>query len=852
MRLPLLFLVFAFTTTLRAGDKPEVPTPVPVSRSNKPFTKPVLLNAGPLDEAESLMQARKYAEAAAKLDDATMKSATDPAYARYLRALAKHRANQHESAITDCDAVPVESAWHWKAVFVKAQCLAELRRHQEAEAVYSAEAARLFATTRKEKLAAVLTSYAAELLKEPLPGEAPSAQNRTRALELFRKALDIETGAATREELLYKQAVVLRDLGRVKEIDAVCLTYLREFDQDWTGPLGSIERSRSEKNPKAIAGAHRFEMRMMLAENALQERNRLAARQYAQDLLDLWKAKPPQPGSKPDAGDAEWLLCRSHAPLHYRAEEVQGVQLQQSGLPVADQGDPVQRVESLRSFLKDHPQHARAAEASSALALAMMTQGKTEEAIKAFEAFMKTEYAVPSAKLADWQQEAFFTIGSLRFGLKQYDKAIAQWREYTVKYPNGSLWQQAQSRIIDAEFQLCLEPVAANDEAAARKRFDEFIAKHPLDPRAPQLLFLTGQFAFAKAQELEKKVGRQPTADIRALQENAIAEWAKLISKYPTSEEASLATYRIGVMQMGPLERYEDGLVTFKKLTWGGWKTLAQERATMLPQKSLALSTERVFRNNEKPSVHVTVRNIEKLKVSVYKLGLEDYFRSRHRLDGSAGIESLDIDLIQPDKTWEVPVAGFARLKSIEQEIEVPFDDAQPGVKIVRVEGDDWQASTVVIRSDVDFIIESAWKEGLVFAVNRATNKPVAGAEVLISDGHKIIGQGKTAADGVFRLKGEMIREAADLCVHLRSPQGEAVHRLNLRGMTQEIIANFSSDERIVTLSRRGYIYTDRSAYRPGETVHFRAIIRDVKDGAYTVPEGRNYKVKVMGDEGAS
>ena len=480
----------------------------------------------------------------------------------------------------------------------------------------------------------------------------------------------------------------------------------------------------------------------------------------------------------------------------------------------------------------------------------MTTQGKTEEAISAFEAFMKTEWAVPNTKLADWQQEAFFTVGSLRFGLKQYDKAIAQWREYTAKYPNGSLWQQAQSRIIDAEFQLCLEPVAANDEAAARKRFDEFIAKHPLDPRAPQLLFLTGQFAFAKAQELEKKVGRQPSADTRALYENAIGEWSKLISKYPSSEEASLAMYRIGVMQMGPLERYEDGLATFKKLSWGGWKTLAQERAAMLPQKSLALSTERVFRNNEKPSVHVTVRNIEKLKVSVYKLGLEDFFRSRHRLDGSSGIESLDIDLIQPDKTWEVPVAGYARLKSIEQEIEVPFDESQPGVKIVRVEGDDWQASTVVIRSDVDFIIESAWKEGLVFALNRATNKPVAGAEVLISDGHKIIGQGKTGADGVFRLKGEMIREAADLCVHLRSPQGEAVHRLNLRGMTQEIIANFSSDERIVTLSRRGYIYTDRSAYRPGETVHFRAIIRDVKDGAYTVPEGRNYKVKVMGDEG--
>lgn len=816
------------------------------------------------------MQKQKYADAVKKLDDATLKNAADPSYARYLRALAKHRAKQDEAALADCDAVPENSAWHWKAVFLKAECLTELHRHQEAETIYSAEAGRLFATTRKEKLASVLATFAAELLKEPLPGEPPSQQNRTKALELYRKALDIETGATMREDLLYRQAVVLRDLDRVKEVEAVCFEYLHEFDQDWTGSLGSIERSRREKNPKANAGAHRFEVRMMLAENSLRLRNRLAARQYAQDLLDVWKQKPPQPDSKPDAGDVEWLLCRSHGALNSKPEPIQAQQ-QQGGnnsnngpqinsSPAVDHGDPVQRTESLRAFLKNYSQHSHAAEAATSLAIAMSAQGKTEESIIAFEDFLKTTWPAPALdkgngdrrpaaeRLADWQQEAFFIIGTLRFDLKQYDKAIAQWRDYTAKYPNGRLWQQAQSRIVDAEFQLCLEPVAANDEAAARKRFDEFIAKHPLDARAAQLLFLVGQFPYAKAQELEKK--KAPAAESRGLYETAIAEWSKLISKYPSSEEASLAMYRTGILQTGPLERYEDGLATFKILNWGGWKQLAQERATMLPQKSLALSTERVFRTNEKPTVRVNVRNIEKLKVSVYKLSLEDFFRSRHRLDGRAGIESLDIDLIQPDKTWEVPVAGFTRLKPIEQEIEVPFDETQPGVKVVRVEGDDWQASTVVIRSDVDFIIESAWKEGLVFAVNRLTNKPVAGAEILISDGKKIIGQGKTAADGVFRLKGEMIRETADLCVHLRSPQGEAVHRLNLRGMTQEIIEGMSSDERIVTLARRGYIYTDRSAYRAGETVHFRAIIRDVKDGTYTVPEGRVYTVKVLSPDG--
>ena len=153
-----------------------------------------------------------------------------------------------------------------------------------------------------------------------------------------------------------------------------------------------------------------------------------------------------------------------------------------------------------------------------------------------------------------------------------------------------------------------------------------------------------------------------------------------------------------------------------------------------------------------------------------------------------------------------------SRLKAIEQDIEVPFDGAELGVKIVRVEGEDWQASTVVIRSDVDFIVESAWKEAIVFAQNRLTNQPVADAEVLISNGKQLIGQGRTGADGVFRLKGAVIREAANLCVHLRTPQGEAMQRLNLMGMTQEITGG--DDPSAGSITRRGYLYTDRKSTR--------------------------------------
>ena len=76
------------------------------------------------------------------------------------------------------------------------------------------------------------------------------------------------------------------------------------------------------------------------------------------------------------------------------------------------------------------------------------------------------------------------------------------------------------------------------------------------------------------------------------------------------------------------------------------------------------------------------------------------------------------------------------------------------------------------------------------------------------------------------------------------------MQHLNLRGMTQEITGG--TDPGSAALTRRGYIYTDRSTYQAGETLHFRGIIRDVKDGAYFVPEGREYLVRVLGWEAAN
>jgi uncharacterized protein YfaS (alpha-2-macroglobulin family) len=316
----------------------------------------------------------------------------------------------------------------------------------------------------------------------------------------------------------------------------------------------------------------------------------------------------------------------------------------------------------------------------------------------------------------------------------------------------------------------------------------------------------------------------------------AIEEWSRLICKYPNTEESSLALYRTGVFQSEQLGQLEDALATFRRLTWGSWAKPAKARVVMLSQKSLGVATERTFRTNEVARVAVTARNIETLKVSVFPLNLESYFRKTHVL---GRIDHLDIDLIEPERTWEVKLDGYKKYTQLIRDIEIPFPARQPAVAIVKVEGGDWSASTLVIRSDIDLILKSSRKEALVYVEDQRKNRPAAETQLLFSDGTRIIATGKTGADGVFRGKFPELTTITDLRVLATGPGGSATNLLNIGNL------RFSTG-----LSRRGYIYTDKPAYQQGEAVAVRGIIRDVKDGSYIVPEKRQYTVRITDPAG--
>ncbi len=847
----------------------------------------------PIEPLRAEMRAERYDQAIVMADKII--TAKDPKAdeAHYLKALALFHAKKLPEAATAADQLSVsfpQSVWRFKATFLKAQSLIEQKQFQQAAALCQSEATRLLAADRKQELVGVIVAFADKLAARPDPNVPDAPQpDFQKAYNLFTKALGMEISRDFRDELVFKKARAIQQADNLGQAVQDFQAYLTEFDPAWTGPAGSGTARLPLQNPPP-AGKHVAMARYRLAESQIQAGNMAAGRMELEDLLKRVNAPvdefvPLHAELATDEGkklpaEIRWLMVQSYfaqptgLPITHNALQ-QGRQAAQNvnyanatvpgqiigntgGLPTMDtvlfvlrEGELDQAIKTCREFLAACPEGSRAVRAAWMIAEACQSAGRADDAIKAYrdfiagqgfrlpagEAAQKFEEelrAAPATHLANLKMRALFRIGSILGQQKKREEAIAAWQSYVKDYPNGPQWSDSQNAIIDAEFQMGMDALTDQNEPLALQRFEEFLRAHPLDERSPRILYLFGAVHEAKAQALDEAKGGQ--AAIESSYRKAIEEWTKLVSKYPQSPEARNALLKSAGIHEEKLGEFEKALQIYRKLVAEFEDAEANGSIARLTQKSLDLSADRTFRTSEKAVVKLKLRNIEKCTFRLHKIDLQAYFRKMH---GITGVEGLDVSLIQPDRTWEFKPEGYAKYKPCEQEIEIPFPGNEPGACVVTAGDDEWESTVLVLRSDLEVIVKSSRREVLAFVQNMLTGKPAADVDILVSDGKAVVATGKTGDDGVFKTALESLKDLADVRLFALGKGHAASFNLNLAGL------QLSSG-----LTAKGYLYTDRPAYQPGETVALRGILREVRNSAYAVPENSEFKLSITDPEG--
>jgi uncharacterized protein YfaS (alpha-2-macroglobulin family) len=164
----------------------------------------------------------------------------------------------------------------------------------------------------------------------------------------------------------------------------------------------------------------------------------------------------------------------------------------------------------------------------------------------------------------------------------------------------------------------------------------------------------------------------------------------------------------------------------------------------------------------------------------------------------------------------------------------VDLDLKQRGVYLVEAVNKDLRAYTILVVSDLVMTVKTGDKGMVAFVCDRNTGEPVRGAQIYSLTRDQRLSQLATDDDGIARLKSPGTH-TDDLRIVARTEGDCTVNALNSR------TDNGGNWE--------GYIYTDRPVYRPGHTMHFRAILRIRDVGGYDVPAAKPFSVEIQDPE---
>lgn len=234
--------------------------------------------------------------------------------------------------------------------------------------------------------------------------------------------------------------------------------------------------------------------------------------------------------------------------------------------------------------------------------------------------------------------------------------------------------------------------------------------------------------------------------------------------------------------------------------------------------------------------------NLSKVKLDLVRIserGLQDFF-SNHPVGST--LNSYDAnDLIHqagtPVWTGSAAIPDFTRNALLHTAVPLPDAMAKPGLYVLVARTGDGTpaedstptAMQMVLRTD---LAPTIWRgdDGLTVQVRGyAHADPKADVAVaLISANNSVLATSKTGKDGVARFAAPLLAGSngiAPSALHLTGPDGD----FTLLDLTEP---SFDLTDRGVSGRKQpgpldAFVWLDRGIYRPGETVHVMALLRD-------------------------
>jgi hypothetical protein len=257
-----------------------------------------------------------------------------------------------------------------------------------------------------------------------------------------------------------------------------------------------------------------------------------------------------------------------------------------------------------------------------------------------------------------------------------------------------------------------------------------------------------------------------------------------------------------------------------------------------------------LFMTTQDQGLPAQVINVNQVRSRIARVPLQDFFAltAPGAYDALAQYAPIDPQAFTTD--LDLPLN-----RSEQVELTVSRRGGlQPGLYYLRLfaSGMDYQPTALLVVSDVQLTFKIGSTDTLVWATRISDGTPLAGAPVTVYDEYGTpIASGETDADGVFRSPIPPQAEGYNTRYAMTGSPGEDDFSLALsywEGGLAPWELGIPTDYRPPHLQY--YFYTDRPIYRPGQTVYFRAVARQVFNGRYEPAGVSSLPLRVMNESG--
>ncbi len=365
------------------------------------------------------------------------------------------------------------------------------------------------------------------------------------------------------------------------------------------------------------------------------------------------------------------------------------------------------------------------------------------------------------------------------------------------------------------------------------------------------------------------------------LRDRAIDEFEKITEDFEETEWADDAYYQLGQYLENYKQDYVKAVEAYQEL-FGHFKTGqsqwlddAKRRVENITTAQLSVNTGNNFIPGSEIQISMSWRNVKDVTLRFYQFDLTKELRLKSDSNGMSSYNELLQDLVQTGRYKSFPVALSDELDLKDEGKHIPHSEykglaewrreddaekAQPKLGqlpagaylMVATSGAAAPAYDLVLVTDIALVSKISKDMALLFAMDAKTGKPVANADIKYTYSYYddsgntrwIADEGRTDDDGLLKTA---LRNSSN---RNYSPQHNLFAAVSSEGKQAFVQNNYYQ----YNYNNKGewwlYAFTDRPAYRPNETVSFKGILRQPKDGLFTAPAGLEVKARIYDAQG--